>query len=104
MPKVTVIIPNYNHAKFLPRRIESVLNQTFQDFEVVFLDDSSTDNSLEIFNNYSTDKRIRLIQNNVNSGSPFKQWIKGLRESKGEYIWIAESDDFADVLVAIENV
>jgi glycosyltransferase involved in cell wall biosynthesis len=96
MPKISVIIPNYNHARFLPKRIESVLAQTFQDIEVIFLDDASTDDSLIVFERYADDARIRAVFNKVNSGSPFKQWNKGLLEAQGEYIWIAESDDFAD--------
>jgi glycosyltransferase involved in cell wall biosynthesis len=98
MPRVSIIIPNYNHARFLSERIESVLDQSFQDFEVIFLDDASTDNSLEVFKRYAGDARIRSIFNETNSGSPFKQWNKGLKEAQGEYIWIAESDDFADKL------
>lgn len=97
MATVTVIIPNYNHARYLPRRIESVLNQTYRDFEVLLMDDCSTDDSREILAQYArTDVRIRLLLNETNSGSTFKQWNKGVRESKGKFIWIAESDDYAD--------
>lgn len=97
MPKVSVIVPNYNHARFLDRRLQSILNQTYQDFEVLFLDDLSTDDSLAVFSKYAGDPRVRLIQNTVNSGSPFKQWNKGVREAKGEYVWLAESDDYAEL-------
>lgn len=97
MPKVSVIIPNYNHAAYLNKRIQSVLNQTYQDFEVLLLDDCSTDNSREIIENYiQKDKRIKKVFNEVNSGSTFKQWNKGISHATGEYIWIAESDDFAE--------
>ncbi|MDJ1502188.1 glycosyltransferase family A protein [Xanthocytophaga agilis] len=97
MPVVSVIIPNYNHALYLPQRIESVQNQTFQDIEIIILDDCSTDNSRDVISNYArTDKRIQTLFNTQNSGSPFKQWAKGLNLAKGEYIWIAESDDYAD--------
>ncbi len=95
MPKVTVIIPNYNHAKYLEERIDSVLAQTFQDFELVILDDASTDNSREIIERYSTNPKVRLIFNEQNSGSTFKQWNFGLSQAKGEYVWFAESDDCA---------
>ncbi|QIL77238.1 glycosyltransferase family 2 protein [Hymenobacter sp. HDW8] len=97
-PKVTVIIPNYNHARYLPQRIESVLNQSYNNFEVIILDDYSTDNSREIIERYKdSDKRIRVVYNNQNSGSTFKQWNKGFNLAKGQYIWIAESDDYADL-------
>lgn len=96
MPKVSVIIPNYNHARFLEQRIQSVLDQTYQDFEIIYLDDCSTDSSNEVFAKFANNPRIQAIYNQTNSGSPFKQWNKGVRHVTGEYIWIAESDDYAD--------
>ncbi len=96
MPKVSVIIPNYNHARFLDKRIQSVLNQTYQDFELLLLDDVSTDDSLAVFAKYADDPRVRILVNAINTGNPFKQWNKGVREAEGEYVWIAESDDYAD--------
>ena len=96
MPSVSVIVPNYNHAHFLRRRIESVLGQTFQDFDLILLDDCSTDESRSILMEYANDPRVRIEFNEVNSGSTFKQWNKGVRLARGEYIWIAESDDYAD--------
>jgi glycosyltransferase involved in cell wall biosynthesis len=96
MCKVSVIVPNYNHLPYLERRLQSILDQTYQDFEIIFLDDASTDNSLEVFSKFSDNPRIRSILNDTNSGSPFKQWNKGIRGANGEYIWIAESDDYAD--------
>jgi len=96
MPKVSVIVPNYNHARFLNQRLQSVLNQTYQDFELIYLDDASTDDSNEVFAPYANFPRVRAIFNQTNSGSPFKQWNKGIQAATGEYIWIAESDDYAD--------
>jgi glycosyltransferase involved in cell wall biosynthesis len=96
MPKVSVIIPNYNHAPFLQERIQSVLNQTFQDFEIIYLDDASTDNSAEVIAPFIQRYGIQTILNSQNSGSPFKQWNRGVEVAQGEYIWLAESDDFAD--------
>lgn len=96
-PLISVIIPNYNHRSFLQQRIESVIKQTFQDFELILLDDASTDGSQEFLDQYSNhDKVTHLICNDVNSGSVFRQWIKGVSIANGKYIWIAESDDFAD--------
>lgn len=110
MPKVSVIIPNYNHAAFLKQRIDSVLNQTFNDFELVILDDCSTDNSREIIEQYSSNSKVsRIIYNTENSGNPFKQWEKGIELATGEYIWIAESDDWCEnnlldtLVTGIEN-
>jgi glycosyltransferase involved in cell wall biosynthesis len=95
MAQVTVVVPNYNHARFLRARLDSVLAQTHRDFEVVLLDDASTDESLRVFEEYRGDSRIRTFCNEVNSGCVFKQWNKGVREARGDYIWFAESDDLA---------
>jgi glycosyltransferase involved in cell wall biosynthesis len=95
-PLVSVIIPNYNHAPFLKERIDSVLNQTYKNIEVILLDDYSSDNSREIIESYRGHKKISHIEyNTTNSGSTFKQWEKGINIAKGEWIWIAESDDVA---------
>ncbi|MGK9126158.1 glycosyltransferase [Olivibacter sp. SA151] len=97
MPKVSVIIPNYNHGKYLRKRIDSVLNQTFRDFEMIILDDASTDGSKEIIEDYRGHGKIKtIIYNQKNSGNPFHQWHKGIMHAKGQYIWIAESDDWCD--------
>jgi glycosyltransferase involved in cell wall biosynthesis len=95
-PKVSVVVPNYNHARFLRQRVDSVLAQTFQDFELILLDDCSTDDSLSILDSYAGNPRVRMECNEFNSGSTFKQWNKGVQLARGEYVWIAESDDYAD--------
>jgi glycosyltransferase involved in cell wall biosynthesis len=96
MPTVSIIVPNYNHARFLPKRIGSILGQTYQDFELILLDDCSTDSSRAILTQYASDPRVRIEFNETNSGSTFKQWNKGVRLAHGKYVWIAESDDYAD--------
>lgn len=97
MPKVSVIVPNYNHAAFLRERIESILEQTFQDFELILLDDCSTDGSRSVLDKYSKNNHVtHCVYNSNNSGTPFSQWAKGIALSTGEWIWIAESDDVAD--------
>lgn len=102
---VSVIIPNYNHALFLEQRIESVLNQTYQDFELILLDDCSTDSSREIIERYRNHPRVsQIVYNSKNSGSVFKQWVKGIEYSKGDYIWIAESDDYASEFFLEETI
>jgi len=67
--KSTVIIPNYNHARFLEKRIQSVLDQTYQDFEVIYLDDASTDNSNQVFTQFAVIS-VNRQRNESNSGSP----------------------------------
>ncbi len=94
-PKVSVIVPNYNHAPYLRQRLDSIVNQTFRDFEVIVLDDASTDNSREVIETYAGDPSFRFLFNETRNGSAFKQWQKGLERARGEYIWFAESDDCA---------
>jgi glycosyltransferase involved in cell wall biosynthesis len=96
MPEVSIILPNYNHNHFLTQRIESILEQTFQDFELIILDDASTDSSRELLSLYKDNIKVKaLLFNETNSGSTFKQWEKGLQKAKGKFIWIAESDDLS---------
>lgn len=91
---VSVIIPNYNHEKYLDERIQSILNQTYDDFEIIILDDKSKDNSKNIIEKYRNNKHVtHIVYNDTNSGSTFKQWEKGFELAKGDLIWIAESDD-----------
>src|SRR5688572_4442057 len=96
-PLVSVIIPNYNHAEYLRNRIDSVLNQTFQDIEVILLDDYSADRSLEILREYSDHPKVsHIVANDANSGSTFRQWEKGIDLAIGDWVWIAESDDWCE--------
>lgn len=97
-PKITAIIPNFNHARFLSTRIESVLCQTYENVEIIILDDCSTDDSCHVIDMYCAayPDRIRAIFNERNSGNVFRQWRKGVEASTGELIWICESDDSAE--------
>ncbi len=105
MIEVSVILPNYNHGKYLDERISSIINQTFQNFELIILDDHSTDNSKSIIEKYRSHPKISHIEfNEVNSGSPFRQWNKGIEISQGPLIWIAESDDFCKINFLEETV
>jgi hypothetical protein len=97
LPTVSVVIPNYNHARYLPHRIESVLQQTYPATEILLLDDCSTDDSRSVIAHYAAqDARIRVVLNEQNSGSTFRQWNKGIALAQGDYVWLAESDDAAD--------
>ena len=95
---VSVIIPNYNHSLYLNQRIDSVLMQSYQDFEIILLDDCSTDESRAIIESYRKNEKVsHIVYNENNSGSTFQQWKKGLDLCSGDLIWIAESDDYNDV-------
>ena len=97
-PKVTVIVPNYNHAAYLEKRLETIYNQTYQNVEVLLLDDCSNDSSQTILMEYAKKypDTTRCYFNESNSGSPFSQWKKGILLAEGDLIWIAESDDYCD--------
>ena len=105
-PLVTVIVPNFNHARYLKERLESIYSQTYENFEVILLDDLSSDGSREILLEYAAlhAEKTRCIFNDVNSGGVFKQWKKGFSQARGELIWIAESDDLCTKNFLEENV
>lgn len=92
-PAVSVIIPFYNHENFIEDRLDSILKQKIQDFEIIALDDCSSDASVEKVKAYLNDERIKLYLNKINSGSPFKQWKKGITIANSAVVWIAEGDD-----------
>jgi glycosyltransferase involved in cell wall biosynthesis len=96
--KVSVIVPNFNHARYLKQRLDSILQQTYTDFEVILLDDASTDESVVIMDAYTDPRITKRLYADKNSGSPFVQWERGVREASGDWIWIAESDDYSDPL------
>ncbi|MCV3216728.1 glycosyltransferase [Plectonema radiosum NIES-515] len=91
MPKVSVIIPSYNHEKFVAEAIQSVLNQTYQDFEIVITDDGSTDNTVNVIKQF-TDPRIRLFCFTINRGAAVAA-NNCLKEARGEFIAMLSSDD-----------
>ena len=86
-------MPNYNYAQYLEQRFQSILDQTYQDFELIFIDDASQDDSVELVRRKFGARIDRLETSQANSGNPFKQWNRGVRLARGEFIWIAEADD-----------
>jgi len=98
VPRVSVIVPNYNYGRYIEDRLASVLAQDFPIYEIIVLDDRSTDDSLERIHAFAArcDRPIRIVPNETNSGNVFRQWIKGLDLAQGDYIWIAEADDLAE--------
>jgi glycosyltransferase involved in cell wall biosynthesis len=97
-PLVSIIVPNFNHERYLEQRLQSIFNQSYRNFEVILLDDCSTDNSKTVLEKYGAHPKVsKVLYNQKNSGGPFSQWEKGLHSSDGKYVWIAESDDFAEL-------
>lgn len=91
MARISVVIPSYNHEKFIAAAIQSVLVQTYQDFEIIVVEDGSTDGSIEQIQTFS-DPRIKLILHKKNRGAAAAMRT-GLGRAKGEYIAILNSDD-----------
>ncbi len=97
LKRISVVVPNYNYAHHLQQRLSSVLNQTYPVFEVIILDDASSDDSLEVIDRLikNSGRLCRRENNTVQSGSVFRQWAKGIEMARGDYVWIAEADDDA---------
>lgn len=93
MPLISVLLPNYNNGPFLREAIDSILNQTFDDLELVIVDDASTDNSIEIIDSYS-DNRIRLIRKERNSGI-VDTLNTGLDNISSKYVARMDGDDIS---------
>ncbi len=98
MPKVSVIVPNYNHEPFLRQRLDSIYRQTYRNIEVILMDDCSRDGSRAVMDAYAAAHPdiTRTLYNEVNSGGAFRQWAKGIKAASGDLVWIAESDDYCD--------
>ena len=93
--RVSVIIPNYNYARYIRARIKSVMMQTYPVYEIIVLDDGSTDGSAEMAKSIIFDAKVgrpdlnvKYIGNEKNSGNVLLQWKKGFMEAKGDYVWI----------------
>ena len=95
MDKVTLIVPVYNVEKYLKRCIDSILNQSYKNIEIICVNDCSPDNSQEILNDYEKKQQIRVIINEKNMGLG-KSRERALKESTGKYIMFIDSDDYID--------
>lgn len=96
MPKISIILPVYNTAKFLPKCLDSLINQTFKNFEIICIDDGSTDNSINIIETYiQKDPRIKLLKSS-HSGVGNARNL-GAKTAKGDYIQFLDSDDFFEL-------
>jgi len=91
LPKVSVCIPTYNCGNFLSHAIDSVLNQTFTDYELIICDNASIDDTEEIVKSYS-DRRIRYFRNPTNLGM-VGNWNRCIEKSTGKHVYILHADD-----------
>jgi GT2 family glycosyltransferase len=95
---VTAVVPNFNHARFLPGRLDSIARQGRHLARIVFLDDASTDGSVAVAEAWSRRRGVALEihRNATNTGSPIAQWREAARLATTDLLWIAESDDLAE--------
>lgn len=98
LKRVSVIVPNYNYERYQQERLSTILAQTYPPYEIVYLDDCSSDNSVAAAVSILKGQPVdwRLFRNERNSGSVFLQWKKGVELAKGDYVWIAEADDICE--------
>ncbi len=98
LPRISVVIPNYNYARFIEARLDSIRAQTIPIYEWIVLDDASTDESLKKITDwlFTTKTTAQVVVNRTNSGHVAAQWKKGLSLATGDYVWIAEADDLSD--------
>lgn len=95
-PLVSIVFTSYNHSEYLQQALESIINQTHQNFELIIVDDFSTDGSREILRGYQDHEKIKLHLLDKNTGSYVKASNYGARFAEGEYLLFAQCDDFAD--------
>lgn len=97
-PRVSVVVPNFNYAHHLPARLRSVDEQSLAPYELIVLDDCSTDDSREVIESLlpALQTASRTIFNERNSGSVFMQWLRGAEAATGDLVWIAEADDLGE--------
>lgn len=92
-PLLSVTVLNYNYAHYLPNCLDSILQQSFRDFELILINDCSTDNSLAVIEPYLHDPRVRLIHHEQNKGF-VASLIEGMQESRGRYLSVISADDW----------
>lgn len=93
-PLLSVTVLNYNYGRYLPECLDSILTQTMRDFELILIDDCSTDGSLDVIQPYLADGRVRLVRHAKNKGY-VSSLLEGVAQSRGSYITVVSADDFA---------
>jgi len=104
--RVSVVVPNFNYAHLLSKRLASITNQQSPPYEIIILDDASADDSRSVIEAFRSDCDLptSIILNRDNSGSPFRQWQRGIEKASGDLVWIAEADDLSESTFLCEMV
>lgn len=95
MARVSVIVPNFNYRRFLKERVRSILCQTYKDFEILYVDDGSSDGSNEVMTLFASDRRLRTRMCKENSGTVYRRWNEAAQDASGHWLWFANADDSA---------
>lgn len=95
LPKVTALVPSFNHGHYIRERIESIFNQTYPNIELIVIDDNSEDESQEIISKLQAEHGFKYLPKEHNSGTPFAAWEDICTLATGDFIWVCESDDVA---------
>lgn len=103
--KISVVVPNYNYARYLPTRLGTIFAQTYRPYEIIFLDDNSSDDSVVVAESLLCESGLpyRIVVNQANQGC-YYQWLAGIELAKGDLVWIAEADDESDATFLEELV
>ena len=98
LKRVSVVVPNYNYSGYLSARLSTIFSQTYPIYEIIVLDDASTDDSLKELKRIGekTGQIFDIVPSETNSGNAFSQWRKAAGIAKGDLIWIAEADDLSE--------
>jgi len=101
LQKVSVVVPNYNYHQYIRARLNSIFEQSYPIYEIIVLDDCSSDGSLDEIRTTIADSRrgVTVVANTVNSGSVFAQWGSAIDRAAGDLLWIAEADDLAEPIM-----
>jgi glycosyltransferase involved in cell wall biosynthesis len=94
MARVSFVVTNHNYARFLPQAVDSLLNQSLADLELIIVDDCSTDDSLAVLDGYEGNPRIRIVRHTTNTGS-IRAYNEGLQMATGDFIGVFDADDYA---------
>jgi GT2 family glycosyltransferase len=97
-PAVSVVVPNFNYARYLRRRLQAITQQTLPVYEIIVLDDCSRDDSVAVARDGLRDSAAdwRVIVGEAKARTVFEQWRRGVQAARGEFVWIAEADDLSD--------